>query len=141
MKRYSPQRRRVRRVRRILIKNSLLAVRSLSSNVEGRLRSSASSLRPESVEGRGAISESCSTGKPEDRIRKRELLGEALSQRDSVSRARGNQRYDRLLDLKKPLRCCRFRSRELPFTQMVGRNVLRFSYRGIQTCIRRDVGV
>ena len=36
------------------------------SCVEGRLRSSAGSLRPERVEGRGAISESCFTGKPED---------------------------------------------------------------------------
>jgi hypothetical protein len=37
---------------------------SVLSDVEGRLRSSAGSLRPEPAEGRGAISESYFTGKP-----------------------------------------------------------------------------
>jgi hypothetical protein len=49
---------------------------------------------------------------------------------------------DRLLNTEEASKgAAGFAGLALPFTQRVGRNVLRFSYRGIQTWIRRDLAV
>jgi hypothetical protein len=49
---------------------------------------------------------------------------------------------DRLLDTEEASKgTAGFAGLALPFTQRVGAKALRFSYRGIQTWIRRDVGI
>ena len=75
------------------------------------------------------------------RLAVREEIREALSQG-------GFSFDDRLLDTEEASKVLQFspdwlyrNSRKLPFTRRLGPKALRFSYRGIQTWIQRDLAV